>query len=172
MLILCQRVDHHLAARCTSADRRYLEIEVDPCLGDQRRITERVPGGVDVCRLPDHDLPLAVVAEASGFEDEGQSDRGSSSIEVCPAIDRPVIGHRDIEFGKQAFLEKPVLGMVQSSNRRIDGHLPGDLPQRADGYVLELVGQDVATGSELPECPQVVEGRGHDLAGGSCWWID
>src|SRR5438034_965101 len=76
-----------LAVAAAHGEYRELAAEGNESLEDARDIAEPRPGGIELGRLPENDLPLSVVASAPGLQHRGQTDRVDCGAQVGDRVD-------------------------------------------------------------------------------------
>jgi hypothetical protein len=67
-------IEHHLATEAAHGDHRDLRVEWHEIFVQQGRCAQRLPRLIQVRGFAQHELPLAVVAQATGLEYAGQPD--------------------------------------------------------------------------------------------------
>ena len=81
MHVEVERIEGQLAIDAAHADDRHFGVERHEVFVEQRRLAERVPGAIDVRGLAQHELALAVVAQAARLEHAGQADALDRALE-------------------------------------------------------------------------------------------
>src|SRR5687768_10677021 len=127
MHVEAQWIEGELAAQPARADDRDLVVERHEILVEQGRLSELVPGAVDVRLLAQHRLALAVISEAAGLEYAGEPDAFDGRIEIRARPDRRVLRGGDAEQLERALLGQPILRGGQRAQWRRDARLAGKL---------------------------------------------
>ena len=159
MVVFDERVESHLALSSTDGEDRQLSLEGDEALEDERHAAERVPCAGDVGVLSQHELSLAVVAEATRLEDCGESDRPDCLLEIREGIDGGEGRGRDPEGLERLLLGEPVLRDLERGVGREHGSATTERVGHRCRDVLELVGHDVGAGGQLGQGIGVVVRR-------------
>ena len=102
-------IERDFAVGAAHGDDRHFGVEGHEVFVEQRLLAERVPGAIEVGRLAQHELALAVVAHAPGLEHAGQADRSRPRARGCARIDRRVLRGGNAEQFEGALFAEPVL---------------------------------------------------------------
>ena len=89
VVIARQRVENSLTGAASNAYQRYLKVERNKFFQQQRDIAQLFPGRVDIVLFVEDRLPLAIVAQAAGFQHRRQTQFGDGTTQTLKVIDRP-----------------------------------------------------------------------------------
>ena len=166
--IAAERVDNDIAVHVARTDDRNLVVEIYPLFGNQRGAAKCFPRIVDVSVLTNHELALAIVAEASRLDDQRQAEILDRIHNVLVGVDRAIACQRDIQLIKEALLVESILGVPQCVGGRVDRYLVLDLAQRLDRHVLKFKSDDIAGCGEFGQRVAVVKWPLNNLATIGC----
>ena len=156
MVVQADRIGHRVAVLPASHDHRDLGGELDPALGHAGNPAQAGPRGGRLGRLRDQHLPLAVVARAGGFQDQGKTEGLHRRRDLDLGPDRPPGSVRDGVAGQKALLAQPVLADPDGSPSRPDDSPPRQPSQGRGRDILELDGDRLCRGGDGAERRKVI----------------
>src|SRR5690242_721488 len=121
-------------------DDRHLGVEWHEIFVEQRCGTERGPRRVEIRRIAQHELSLAVVAEAPRLEHAREPDAAHGEAERGARIDRGVTRRRYAQQLEGALLGETVLRGGERAQRRRDARVSRQTLERIDRDVLPVEG--------------------------------
>src|SRR5690606_8418941 len=145
---------------------------------DQRDIAHgrKCTGHAASINAAENALPLAIIAQATGLEHAGTSERQEPLGKLPIVIDRLEARCRNADAVQERFLDETILCNLQRPLGREDRELSAKGSRCRDRHILEFVGDDVANGSKLGQSRLVVIGGrdvpvGHLSCGAVCLWL-
>ena len=149
VLVLAEIVGDDGPFETARRNHRQFALEGDEPFEDHRPGAKRAMHGAEIGPLAQHRLPLAVVAEAAGFQDRRAADLAHR------AQQRPGVRHvgerrrLQPEPAQKALFRQPVLGHGQSMGAGPYRHTLRQMGDGMSGQVFELEGHRIADLGEL-----------------------
>ena len=131
MVIFDQRIKSGFAGAGADGKDGKFAGEFDEFFEDQRSVGDFGFCPFDIFALAKNPLALAVVAEAAGFQDGGQSNAANGVLQIVCGFDDGKFGGWDAEFLEQAFFAATILRGFERLRRWVDGN---HFLQKARGF--------------------------------------